>query len=438
MQVSLETVSGLERRLNISVPTQEIETEVSNRLRRLAQTVKMHGFRPGKVPIKVVQQQYGLQVRQEVLGDRLEKCFGDAVRDNNLRVAGYPHFETKPASDDTAQLEYSATFEVYPEVKIGALADVTVIRPELKVSDTEVDKTIEILRKQRVTFEPCERGAEMQDLVTIDFSGLIEGKTFPGGDAQDFQVVLGSGRLLAEFEQALIGMRINETRTCDVTFPADYHGKEVAGKTATFSVTLKAVSSPKLPALDGEFAKSLGVADGDVEKMRAEVRANVEREVEARIKARVKEQVFQALIEHATLEIPQSLIEIEKRSLTEAAQRDLESRGVKVKDVPLPADILGAQAERRVRLGLILAEVVRANSLQARPDQVLAAVESHAKSFEQPQEVVKWYYSSPERLQQFESAVLEQNVVDWVGTVVHTESQSVEFEDLMGSRAHEH
>jgi trigger factor len=432
MQVSLETVSGVERRLNISVPLQEIETEVSTRLRRLAQTVKMHGFRPGKVPIKVVQQQYGLQVRQEVLGDRLQKCFGDAVRDNNLRVAGYPHFESKPTSEETAQLEYSATFEVYPEVRIEALTDVTIARPELKVSDAEVEKTIEILRKQRVTFDPCERPAQMQDLVTVDFSGMIEGKTFPGGEAQDLQVVLGSGRLLAEFEQAVVGMSANETRTFDIAFPTDYHGKEVAGKTATFSLTLKNVSAPKLPDLDEEFAKSLGVADGDVEKMRAEVRANVEREVEARIRSKVKEQVFQALIERATLEIPQALVDIETRTLTEAAQRDLESRGVKVKDVPLPADILGAQAARRVRLGLILAEVVRANSLQARPDQVLAAVESHAKSFEQPQEVVKWYYSSPERLQEFESAVLEQNVVDWVGSVARTESQPVEFEELMG------
>ncbi len=432
MQASLETVGGLGRRLNISVPLQEIESEVSTRLKHLAQTVKMHGFRPGKVPIKVVQQQFGSQVRQEVLGDRLQKCFGDAVRDNNLRVAGYPHFETKTASDANAQLEYSATFEVYPEVFIDALTGVTIDRPELKVSAAEVDKTIEILRKQRVTFDPSERAAQTQDLVTIDFAGQVEGKTFPGGEARDLQVVLGAGRLLAEFEQAVIGMNPNETRTFDIAYPADYHGKDVAGKTATFSLTLKKVAAPKLPALDAEFAKSLGVEDGDVEKMRKEVRANVEREVEARIRARVKEQVFQALVERATLELPQALVDIETRTLAQAAQRDLEARGVKVKDVPIPADILKAQAERRVRLGLILAEVVRANSLQAKPDQVLAVVESHAKSFEQPQEVVKWYYSSPERLQEFESAVLEQNVVDWVGSVARTEARSVEFEELMG------
>ena len=432
MQASLETVAGLERRLNITVPAQEIETEVSTRLKRLAQTVKMHGFRPGKVPYRVVQQQYGSQVRNEVLADRLQKCFGDVVRDNNLRVAGYPRFETKESAEGATDLEYSATFEVYPEVVIGALADVPIVRPELKVGDAEVDKTIEILRKQRVTFEPVSRPAQKDDLVTIDFSGEIDGKAFAGGEARDMQVVLGSGRLLAEFEQAVVGMNPGESRSFEISYPADYHGKEVAGKTARFSVTSKSVSAPKLPELDAEFAKSLGVDDGDVEKMHGEVRHNVEREVEARIKSRLKEQVFQALLEHATLDIPQALVDIEMRTLAQAAQRDLEARGVKVKDVPIPADILKAQAERRVRLGLIIAEVVRTNSLQAKPEQVLAAVESHAKSFEQPQEVVKWYYSSPERLQEFESAVLEQNVVDWVGSVARTETKPVEFEELMG------
>jgi len=431
MQANLETIGGLERRLNFSVPAQDIDSEVSSRLKRLAQTVKMHGFRPGKVPMKVVEQQYGPQVRQEVLGDKLQKSFGDAVRDNNLRVAGYPRFETKTA-EDSGQLAYSATFEIYPEVTIASLADAEISRPTLKVSDAEVDKTVEVLRKQRVTFDPVERAARNEDLVTIDFSGTIDGQPFTGGEAKDLQVVLGAGRLMKEFEAAVVGMQAGENRTFDLTYPADYHGKDVAGKTAQFSVHLKRVAEPKLPALDAEFAKALGIADGDVEKMRAEVRLNVEREVEARVKARVKEQAFKALVDRATLELPQSLIEIETRNLAQAAQRDLEARGVKMKDVPIPADILKAQAERRVRLGLILAEAVRANSLQAKPEQVLAAVEAHAKSFEQPQEVVKWYYSSPERLQEFESVVVEQNVVDWVASVAKTKDEPIEFEELMG------
>jgi len=431
MQANLETIGGLERRLNFSVPAQDIDSEVSTRLKRLAQTVKMHGFRPGKVPMKVVEQQYGPQVRQEVVGDKLQKSFGDAVRENNLRVAGYPRFEAKAAAD-SALLAYSATFEVYPEVKVGSLTDVEIARPTLKVSDAEVDKTVEVLRKQRVSFDPVERAAQTEDLVTLDFSGTIAGQPFNGGEAKDLQIVLGSGRLMKEFESAVEGMKAGENRTFDLTYPADYHGKEVAGKTAQFTVNLKRVAAPKLPALDAAFAQALGIADGDIEKMRAEVRVNVEREVEARIKARLKEQVFKALVDRSTLELPQSLIEIETRNLAQAAQRDLEARGVKMKDVPIPADILKAQAERRVRLGLILAETVRANSLAAKPEQVLAAVEAHAKSFEQPQEVVKWYYSSPERLQEFESVVVEQNVVDWVLGVARTQDQPVEFEELMG------
>lgn len=432
MQANLETISNLERRLNFTLPTQDVDGEVSSRLRRLAQTVKMHGFRPGKVPMKVVEQQYGPQVRQEVLADRLQRCFGDAVRDNNLRVAGYPKFESKPAGDGASNYEYSATFEVYPEVTLGTVADADITRPVLKVTDAEVDKTIEVLRKQRATFEPVERAAQNDDLVTIDFTGLIDGQPFQGGEAKDLQMLLGAGRMLPEFEAAVIGMKAGETRSFDLTYPADYHAKEVAGKTSQFSLTLKQVSEPKLPPLDAEFAKTLGVADGDVEKMRSEVRVNVEREVEGRIKARLKEQVFKLLNDKAALEIPQSLIEIEMQNLAQAAQRDLEARGVKVKDVPLPADILKTQAERRVRLGLILAEVVRANSLQAKPEQVREAVENHAKSFEQPQEVVKWYYSSPERLQEFESAVIEQNVVDWVASSARTQDQPVDFDELMG------
>jgi trigger factor len=431
MQANLETIGNLERRLNISMPAQDIDTEVSSRLRRLAQTVKMHGFRPGKVPMKVVEKQYGMQVRQEVLADKLQKCFGDAVRENNLRVAGYPRFENKPAEGD-AQLQYSATFEVYPEVKVGDLADAQISRPVLQVTDTEVDKTMEVLRKQRATYEPVERAAQNEDLVTVDFTGQIEGKPFSGGEAKDLQVLLGAGRMLPEFERAVVGMQANETRTFDLTYPAEYHAKEIAGKTAQFTLNLKRVAEARLPALDAEFAKTLGVADGDVDKMRSEVRVNVEREVDARIKARLKEQVFKLLIERAALDLPQSLVEIEMQSLAQAAQRDLEARGVKVKDVPIPADILRTQAERRVRLGLILSEVVRANALQAKPEQVLAAVEHHAKSFEQPQEVVKWYYSSPERLHEFESAVLEQNVVDWVTSAAKTEDTAVQFEELMG------
>ena len=432
MQANLEKIGNIERRLNISLPAQDVDSEVSTRLKKLAQTMKMHGFRPGKVPLKVVAQQYGSQVRQEVLADKLQKTFGDAIRDNNLRVAGYPRFETLPGEESSAELAYSATFEIYPEVTLGELGEVAVKRPVLEVSDAEVDKTVEVLRKQRATYEPVERAAQKDDTVTIDFNGEIEGQPFQGGEGKDVRMVLGAGRMLPEFENAVLDLKPNETRSFDLAYPDDYHGREVAGKTARFSLTLKSVEAPRLPALDAEFAKSLGIADGDLEKMRSEVRLNVEREVQARIRARLREQVFQALVERSSLDVPQSLVEMEARNLAQNAQRDLEARGVKMKDVPLPADILQSQAERRVRLGLILAELVRAHSLQAKPEQVLAAVEHHAKSFEQPQEVVKWYYSSPDRLQEFESAVIEQNVVDWALSVARVEDTPTELEELMG------
>lgn len=433
MQANLEAIGNIERRLTISLPAEDIDSEISTRLRKLAQTMKMHGFRPGKVPLKVVAQQYGSQVRQEVLADKLQKMFGEAVRDNNLRVAGYPKFEARPAgAEGVNHLEYSATFEIYPEVKLGDLAGVTIERPALAVADAEVDRTIEVLRKQRATYHTIERAAQKDDLVTIDFHGEIDGQAFQGGDGKGVRIVLGSGRMLPEFENAVLGVLPNETRSFDLSYPADYHGKDVAGKTARFSVTVNTVDEPRLPPLDAEFAKSLGITDGDLDKMRSEVRTNVEREVEARIRSRLKDQVFQALLDRSSLDVPQSLVELEMRNLAQAAQRDLEARGVKAKDMPLPADILRSQAERRVRLGLILGEVVRAHSLQVKPEQVRAAVEHHAKSFEQPQEVVKWYYSSPERLQEFESAAIERNVVDWAVSVARIETKVTALEELMG------
>ena len=298
MNVSVENLSNLERRVNVSLPITQIESEVDQRLKKLARTVKLHGFRPGKVPFRLVAQQYGPQVRSEVIGDALQKRFSDAIKEQNLKVAGNQRIEPvqKESAENATAFEFSATFEIYPEVKTGDVSAVTVERPSVTVTDAEVDKTIEILRKQRTTFAAAEgRAAQKGDKLTIDFEGKIEGEVFAGGTAKGFAFTLGEGRMLPEFEAAAEGLAAGQAKTFDLKFPDDYHGKDVAGKTASFTLTVNLVEAPSLPTIDAEFAKGLGVEDGDVAKMRADIKANVEREVAKRIKARTKSQALQAL-----------------------------------------------------------------------------------------------------------------------------------------------
>jgi len=434
MQANLETLGSLQRKLNITVPMADIDVEVESRLKRLTRTVKISGFRPGKVPLKVVVQQFGPQVRQEVLGDTLQKSFGDAVTQQNLRVAGYPKFDAAPPVDGANEFTYSATFEVYPEVVPGDLSKASVSRATLEVSEAEIDKTLDIMRKQRVSYEAVDRAAENGDRVTMDYVGTIDGVEFAGGKAEDQSVVLGDGRFLPEFENSLPGMKAGDSKKFDLKFPDDYAGKEVAGKTAVFEVKVKAVAAPKLPAIDAEFAKSLGVEDGDIAKMRAEVRGNLEREVKARLKAKTKERVMDALLEVTKIEVPKALVEMEIERLQQMARQDLAARGIPVNEnIPLPADIFEKQAQRRVSLGLILGEVVRGQNLQAKPEQVRAAVDEQAQSYERPEEVVKWFYQSPDRLREIEAVVLEENVVTWALATAKVQDEAVTFDDLMGN-----
>lgn len=435
MQANLEKLDQLGRRLDIAVPMAEIDSEVDSRLKRLSRTVKMHGFRPGKVPLKVVAQQYGGQVRQEVLGDALQKSFGEAVSQQNLKVAGYPKFEAKPPADGASQFEYSATFEVYPEIAVGDISKTVLSRPTLEVGDAEIDKTLEIMRKQRVSYVAAERAAADGDRVTLDYRGTMDGKEFDGGAAKAYAVVIGEGRMLPDFETQLVGMKAGESKTFDLRFPDDYHGKDVAGKTAKFEITLSQVAGPVLPQVDAEFAKSLGVTDGDLAKMRSDIKGNLEREVKARLKGRLKEQVMQALLDVTRVDVPKSLVEMEVQRLQDMARQDLAARGIPVRDdMPMPAEVFEKQAQRRVNLGLILAEVVRINNLQAKPEQVRAVVEEQAQSYEHPAEVVKWFYQSPERLRDIESMVLEDNVVAWALSTAKVEDKSVTFDELMENK----
>ena len=432
MEASIEKVSNLERRLNVSLPAQEIDGEIENRLKRLARNVRMHGFRPGKVPFRLVQQQYGGQVRQEVLGDALQKTFGEAIKQQNLRVAGYPRFEAKP-TEAKDNFEFSATFEIYPEIQLSALDNVVIERPTVVPGEVEVDKTVEILRKQRVRYESVDRAAQLGDRITIDYRGTRDGEAFEGGSGADHVTVLGEGRLLADFERQVVGLRAGESRAFELTFPEDYHAKDLAGKNAQFDVVLKRVEEAVLPEVDAEFAKQLGIADGDLTKMRAEIRANLEREIRRRVQARVKEQVMRALVANATLELPKSLVELETDGLMAGMRKDLAGRGVKAEQMPMPRDAFEPEARRRVTLGLIVAEVVRQNALHAKPDQVKAIIQDYAQSYEKPDEVVRWYYQSPDRLREVESLVLEDNVVQWALSRVKSEDKPADFDELMGN-----
>ncbi|MBI1397625.1 MAG: trigger factor [Betaproteobacteria bacterium] len=433
MQASLETLSTLERRLKVAVPVQQIDTEIENRLKRIQRTVKLHGFRPGKVPMKVVAQQYGPQVRQEVLGDTVERTFGEAVKEKNLRVAGYPKIETQAAAEDAGAFEFTATFEVFPEVAIGDISKVVVERPAVSVGDTEVDKTIDVLRKQRTQYNKVDRAAKDGDAVVIDYVGTMDGEAFEGGSAKGQAVVLGEGRLLPDFEKQLSGMSAGETRTFELVFPEDYHDKGVAGKAASFDVTLVAVQEPIVPEVDAEFAKTLGIEDGDIGRMREDVRVNLEREVDRRVQARVKDQALKALMDNATLEVPKALVDMEVNRLMAGTAESMKARGMSEQLDNMPRDVFEPEARRRVLIGLVLAEIVRAEGIRAEPDQVRKVVEDYAQSYEHPEEVVRWYYQSPDRVREVESVVVENNVVDWLLGKVSVVEKTVDFDELMGN-----
>ena len=437
MQTNPETqinTNPLERRIDLAVAIEDVDKEVDVRLKRLARTIKMPGFRPGKVPFKLVAQQHGPQARHEAIGEAVERVFGEAVRAQNLRVAGYPRIEARPAGDES-KLEFSAVFEVYPEIALGDISGQEIERPVLEVTDAEVDKTLNVLVKQRTTYALAERAAALADRVVIDFTGRLDGEVFPGGEAKGFGVVLGQGQMLPDFETAITGLSAGESKTFDLAFPADYHAAHLAGKTVQFDITVNAVEGPQLPAIDAEFAKSLGIQDGDVEKMRTEVKGNLEREVKKRILAKVKEQAMNAILAATPIDVPKALVEAESMNMAEAAKQDLVNRGMDVTKVPVQPAWFIDQATRRVKLGLIVADIVREKQLQATPEQIRVQVEEFAQSYEDPQDVVRWYFSQPQRLAEVEALVIENNVVDWVLANAKAGDKAVSFDELMGTGA---
>lgn len=434
MQQAVETKpSPLERQLKVAVPVAQLEADIAQRIKKLARTVKMQGFRPGKVPLKMVERHYGFQVRQEALSESVQRSFAEAVRVQNYRVAGMPRFEPVQGEADAAAFEFQAVFEVYPEITMGELGERKVMRPVTGVTDADVDATIETLRKQRAKYENVERGAATGDLVNIDFEGKIDGVAFDGGSGKNFTVVLGEGRMLPAFEAALAGLAGGDEKTFPIVFPEDYH-ENLKGKTAEFTVKVNQVAEPKLPEVDAEFAKSLGVEDGDISRMRAEIRQNVEREVKKRIQAKVKDQVMDGLVASATFEVPRTLLDGEVARMREGAMADLKQRGMTTETLELPAELFTERAARRVTLGLLVADLVRKNELAARADQVRKVIEEHAESFEQPEEMVRWFYGQPERMAEVEALVMEDNVVEWALSRMAVEEQPTPFDELMGTR----
>ena len=433
MAVQVETLEKLERRITLTLAAEIINGEVSNRLKKLSRTVKADGFRPGKVPMSVVAQRYGYSVQYEVVNDRVGQAFNEAATEAQLRVAGAPRITQKEQSPE-GTLSFDATFEVYPEVKIGDLSQAEIERVSTEVTEAAIDRTIEILRKQRRTFglRAKDEAAVEGDRITIDFEGKIDGEPFAGGKGEDFPFIIGEGQMLEQFDSAVRGMKVGESKTFPLQFPADYHGADVAGKEADFMVTVKKIEAQNLPAVDDALARSLGIKEGTVEGLRADVKKNLEREVKFRVLARNKAAVMEALAQAAELDLPNALVASETDRLIENARADLKQRGVKdAETANIPAEIFRPQAERRVRLGLVVAELVRANSLRAKPEQLQAHIEEMSQSYEKPAEVLRWYLSDRKRMSEVEAVVIENNVAEFVLSKAKVTDKVLPFDELM-------
>ena len=433
MAVTVETLEKLERKITLTLPVGLVQSEVAARLKKIARTTKMDGFRPGKVPMNVVTQRYGYSVHYEVMNDKVGEAFAVAANEAKLRVAGQPRITESEASPE-GEMAFDAVFEVYPDVKIGDLSTAEVEKLTAEVTDSAIDKTLDILRKQRRTFAQRAHDAAAQDgdRVTVDFEGKIDGEAFAGGKAEDFQFIVADGQMLKEFEDATRGMKAGESKTFQLAFPAEYHGKDVAGKTADFMVTVKKIEAAHLPEVNEALAKSLGIADATVEGLRADIKKNLEREVKFRLLARNKAAVMDALVSKAELDLPNTSVQAEIGRLLEGARADLKQRGIKDADkAEIPDDVFRPQAERRVRLGLVVAELVRANSLQAKTEQIKAHIEELAASYEKPADVMRWYYSDNNRLAEVEAIVIENNVTDFVLAQAKINEKTVSFDELM-------
>ncbi|NOL52442.1 trigger factor [Pelistega suis] len=432
MQPTVQTLEGLERQVDLVVSLEDIEKEVKTQLQRVARTAKVQGFRPGKAPLAVIERSHGPSVRYDVLNQKVAQAFDETVKAADLRVAGAPAIEPKEGAAE-GTVAFTAKFEVFPEITLPDFAALEVTRVTTEVGQAEVDGTLDILRKQRATYDKVERAAQDDDRVTVDFVGKIDGVEFAGGKADNFPFVLGQGRMLAEFEAAAKGLKAGEEKTFPLTFPEDYQGKEVAGKTAEFTITMKEVAAPVLPEVDAEFAKSLGQADGDVAKLKEEILKNIEREAKARALARTKSNVFDALAKASTFDVPKALVNDDVNTRVAQAREELKMRGMPNADqFPIPAETFAPESERRVRLGLLVGDIVEQQKLRPTMEQVRARIEEIAQNYEKPEEVVAYYLSNAQSRADMENVVLEDNVIEFVLSKAKVTESKVDFKEIMG------
>jgi trigger factor len=433
MLATVEIISKLERRMTVTVPMKPIEDEINQRISQLMRTAKLPGFRPGKVPAKFVQQQYGAQARDEALTNAVERSFSEGVESNKLRVAGYPNIEHKPFAEADKEFEYVATFEVFPEVEIGDLSKVKVERPILEVAAAEVQRTLDVLVKQRATYEPVKRAAKKGDKLKLGLSASIDGNEVESTGRQTIDLVIGEGGRVPQFDDHLVGAKAGGETTFEITYPADHQPEQLAGKTVSYKVNFVEVAEVKLPAIDAAFAKTLGVDDGDVEKMKAEIKESLSQEVTKRVRQNVKEQVFDALVSNAKFELPNALLGMEIDRLMQMSRHNLQQRGVDLANVTLEPSMFEDQAKRGATLRLVLMHLVNEHSLQADADQVRAMVDQFSVSFERPEDVVRWYYDDVKRLDEPAALATEENVVNWVLATAKVTDKKVKFDDLMGN-----
>jgi len=434
MAVNVETLEKLGRKVTVLLPVDDVQKEMMVRLRRLSKSVKMSGFRPGKIPMNVMVQQYGYSVEQEVLKEKLGEAFFKLTQEADLKVAGAPSFKQKSEDAPEGQMAFDAEFEVFPEVKVKDLSKAKIEKIDTKVDDASVDKTVDVLRRQRSTFNqrPAAEAAAEGDRATVDFEGKIDGEAFAGGKAENYAFVLGEGQMLKEFEDAVLGMKVGETKTFQLTFPEDYHGKEVAGKQSDFLITLKKLEERVMPEVNDDFAKALGVGEGTVAGLKEDIRKNLEREVKARVLRRNKEAVMDVLVANSELDLPSAIVKSEIQNMIQGAREEMRARGMKdIDKMPVPEELFKEQAERRVRLGLIVSELVKEHKLEATADQIKAHIDDLAASYEKPEEVVRWYYSDANRLAEVEGIVLEANVTDYVLGKAKVSEKEITFDELM-------